>query len=109
MNLAELHHKLITAARLNSPSERVPYGFEARILARLRDAHVVDRWTLWAKALWRASAPCVAVMLLLVTWSFFATTANAPGGNAPRGNLAQEFDNLVLAAATQVQLVASSW
>ena len=35
MNLAELERKLIAAARANPPSDRVPYAFEKRIMARL--------------------------------------------------------------------------
>ena len=37
MNLAELERKLIAAARANPPSDRVPYAFEKRIMARLAE------------------------------------------------------------------------
>ncbi len=72
MNLAELERKLIAAARANPPSDRVPYAFEKRILARLPARPLADGWELWGRALWRAAAPCVAIMLLLGAWSFFA-------------------------------------
>ena len=65
MNLAELERKLIAAARANPPSDRVPYAFEKRILARLAARPTLDRWELWGRALWRAAAPCIAIMLLL--------------------------------------------
>ena len=57
MNLAELERKLIAAARANPPSDRVPYAFEKRIMARLAARPVADGWALWARALWRAAAP----------------------------------------------------
>ena len=72
MNLAELERKLIAAARANPPSDRVPYAFEKRIMARLAARPMADDWELWARALWRAAAPCVAIMVLLGAWSFFA-------------------------------------
>ena len=53
MNLAELERKLIAAARANPPSDRVPYAFEKRIMARLAAWPVADSWALWARALWR--------------------------------------------------------
>ena len=37
MNLAELETKLIAAARCHPPGDRVPYAFEQRVMARLRD------------------------------------------------------------------------
>jgi len=98
MDLDELHRKLIAAARRNPPSERVPHTFEQRILARLRASPVLDAWDLWARALWRASAPCVAVMLLLAAWGWFS-----PAGTPPGNDLSQDFENTVLAAAEPEQ------
>ena len=60
MNLADLERKLIAAARRLPPSEAVPYAFEKRIMAHLRARPALDEWSLWARALWRAAAPCVA-------------------------------------------------
>ena len=42
-----------------------------RIMARLAARPLADDWELWGRALWRAAAPCVAIMLLLGAWSFF--------------------------------------
>ena len=56
MNLTQLERKLIAVARANPPSERVPYAFEKRILARLPAQPMLDRWELWGRALWRAAA-----------------------------------------------------
>ncbi len=78
MNLAELERKLIAAARANPPSDQVPYAFEKRIMARLAARPAMDHCTLWARALWRAAAPCVAIMLLLGAWSFFDPPASSP-------------------------------
>jgi len=97
MNLFELQKKLISAARANPPSERVPLAFEKRILALLPE-RVVDGWAQWGAALWRAAVPCVAIMLVLGAWSYFS----AYPGNAS-SDLSQEIDNTILAAAVQDQ------
>ena len=111
MNLSELERKLVAAARNSPASDRVPFAFEKRILAQLKAVPALDNWTLWGQALWRAAAPCLAVMLLLSTWAFFVSNANAPASNG-LGNtddLSQEFENTVLAAANQEQLADSNW
>jgi|SRR5260370_30347352 hypothetical protein len=97
MNLTELQRKLIAAARATPLSDRVPYAFEKRVLALIAAQPVADVWDAWAGALWRAAAPCVAIMLLLAAW-----TAFAPGSNSS-GDLSQEFENTLLAAADQDQ------
>jgi hypothetical protein len=97
MNLADLHRKLIAAARATPPDDRVPYAFEKRIMARLQARPVLDEWGLWARALWRAAAPCVAVMLLFSAWSFLTPMNN------PVSDLPSDFDNTVLAAAEPEQ------
>ena len=104
MNLAELERKLIATARANPPSERVPYAFEKRIMARLAARPVVDGWALWARALWRAVAPCVAIMLLLGAWSFVASQ-----GSPPANDLSQELEKTLLAAVDQDQPADSAW
>jgi hypothetical protein len=58
----------------------------------------VDDWALWARALWRAAAPCVAITLLLGAWSFFA-----PPSNAPANDLSQQLEQTLLAAVDQEQ------
>jgi hypothetical protein len=98
MNLTELQRKLIAAARATPVSDRVPYAFEKRVLALIATQPVADFWGVWAGALWRAAAPCVAIMLLLAAWAAFA-----PGTNAPSSDLSQEFENTLLAAADQDQ------
>jgi hypothetical protein len=72
MDIATLHQKLIQAARNELVNDRVPYAFEKRIMARLATLPVVDVWTLWSRALWRAAAPCVALTLVLTLWSVYS-------------------------------------
>ena len=95
MNLAELEKKLIAAARLNPPDDRVPYAFEKRITALIA-ARGADRWNFWTRGLWRAAFSCVAVALVCGAVSFF-TPAVADNGN----DLSQDFENTLLASADQ--------
>jgi hypothetical protein len=93
MNLDDLQRRFITAARRHPPSEAVPYAFEKRIMARLRGLRPVDYWAFWAKGLWRAAAPCVVLTILLTAWSLLSTPRVSSNVD-----LAQEFENTVLAA-----------
>jgi len=104
MNLAELERKLIAAARANPPGDRVPYAFEKRIMARLAVRPAADHWALWGRALWRAAAPCVAVMLLLGAWSFFD-----PQTGSSATDLSQQLEQTLLAAVDQDQPADSIW
>ncbi len=97
MKLLELQRKLIAAARANPPGDRVPYAFEKRIMAQLKSCPALDVWALWARALWRAAAPCIAIMLLMSAWTYFNYSASASTGN----DLSQDFENTVLAAVYQ--------
>jgi len=72
MNVAELQKKLLAAARVNPPSDNVPYAFEERIMAQLAAKPTFDFLATWNRTLWRAAAPCVAVTLLLGAWTRFA-------------------------------------
>jgi hypothetical protein len=103
MNQNELHRKLIAAARAHPPSAAVPFKFERRITALIGELAIVDSWGLWAHALWRAAAPCVAITLLLAAWSLFV----APGKSASN-DLSQDLENTVMAAADVDQLPAET-
>ncbi len=94
MNLAQLEHKLITAARLRSPGDGVPFAFEKRVMARLAGRPGWDLTAYWAHALWRAAAPCVAIMVLLCAWSMLSPSASNP-------DFSQQFANTVLAGVDQ--------
>jgi hypothetical protein len=102
MNLTELQRKLLAAARSHTPSDTVPYAFQTRVMARLRCVAVPDSWALWAGALWRATVPCVAIVVLLGAWTFLSSPT------PPQGDLSQDFENTVLAAANQ-QASDSIW
>ncbi len=104
MNLIELQRKLLAAARSDPPSDRVPYAFEKRIMARLKSAPRLDEWALWGRALWRATAPCIAIMVLLCAWSLLA-----PLNHPPASDLSQDFENTVFAAVDQESSTDSLW
>ena len=104
MNVEELQRKLIAAARANPPSDRVPFAFEKRIMARIADKPRLDEWALWSRALWRAAAPCFGIMVLLSAWSFFV-----PATPPPTNDLSQDFENTLVAAVAQDQPADSGW
>jgi hypothetical protein len=93
MNLAELQRKMIAAARVHPPDDRVPYAFDKRIMPLLSAQPIVDKWTLWSRSLWRAAAGCVAVMLLLGAWSLLDSSDKMAASD-----LSQEFEQTVLVA-----------
>jgi hypothetical protein len=96
MNLMDLQTKLLKAARREPVREDVPYAFEKRIMARLSGKTAHDVWAIWSAALWRMTAPCVAIMLLLTAWTF--VSPEAPGTT---GDLDLEIEQAVMAAVDQ--------
>jgi len=94
----DLEKKLISVARANPPSDRVPLAFEKRIMAVILGKPVQDLWAAWAKALWYAAAPCVAVMLLFSGWALVESHKNNQTSTI---DLAQQLDNTLLAAVDQ--------
>jgi hypothetical protein len=71
MNIAALKEKLIRVARRATPSDHVPYTFEKRVMARIAALPKVDVYSFWANNLWRAAAPCAAIMVFFAAWTFF--------------------------------------
>lgn len=69
MNPDPLLQKLFAAARRAAPSDRAPYAFEKRIMARLPALNRPDAWAAWAGGLWRAAASGLAVLLLSGLWA----------------------------------------
>jgi hypothetical protein len=98
MKIVDLEKKLIAVARANPPSDRVPPTFEKRIMALIAGGPVHDLWAVWARALWYAAAPCVAIMLLFSGWAFLETSRS---DQPPTLDLAQQLDNTLLAAVDQ--------
>lgn len=93
MNLDTLQNKLIAAARRDTPSERVPYAFEKRIMARLVKGPHIDLLGAWSTALWRAAVSCVAIMLLSSAWSLWSNHQHS------KAEFSQEFERAVFASA----------
>jgi hypothetical protein len=102
MNVSKLERKLLAAARTSEVSEAVPYAFSKRVMARLTSGKGIDQWSWWAVALWRAAAPCVAIMVGLSAWTYYETQQGT-------SDLSQDFDNTVLAAVQQAQALDSNW
>lgn len=89
----EQREKLIyAAARALPPSDHVPYAFEKRIMAALSGETPVDPWAVWSRLLWRAAAPCVAIMVAMSLWTV-ATSA----GESTSVPLATDLEQTVLA------------
>jgi hypothetical protein len=109
MNLDRIQHRLIATARAHPPSERVPYAFEQRIMARVRALQMPDEWTQWARALWNAAAPCVVIMILMSAWSLF-TPATPPATSNPPApvDLTQALERTLLAGVDQPAISAES-
>ena len=93
MNLDHLQNKLIAAARTATPSDRVPFAFEKRIMARLASGARLDLLGAWSAALWRAAASCVAITLLagaVSLWSHYRHN---------QADFSQEFESALYASA----------
>lgn len=96
MNLDRLQKELLAAARANPPVDRVPLAFEQRVLAHLKSRPAPDLSALWARALWRAAVPCVALMAVLLAVSLLP--ANKPE-SASEQDLSQAFEQTLLASS----------
>ena len=75
-------------------NERTPYAFEKRIMAHIGRGPV-DTVTEWAQLLWRAMAPCLGVMLLVVVVSLASMASD------PAAEEAADLESIVF-APTQV-------
>lgn len=97
MKSGKLERKLLAAAKASPPSDAVPYAFEQRIMACIRQVPVPDALAAWAGGLWRAVAPCVAIALLCGIW----TAVTPQTSTAASANLSEDLEQTVLAAVTQ--------
>jgi hypothetical protein len=100
MNTEELRKKLLAAARANPPSNHVPLAFEKRVIANLAAKPAADIVALWARALWRAAVPCVAVTVLLGAFSFMPTSTTTTNATNEE-DLSQTFEQTLLASSDQ--------
>ena len=92
MKLDNLHQKLIAAARAEQPSDRVPYAFEKRIMARIASGGAVDLLGAWSAALWRAALSCVVVSVVCCACVLWAS-------RRAEMDFSREFDTAVFASA----------
>lgn len=99
MNLQHLQTKLIEVARKNTPGDHVPFAFEKRIMGRLAKP-MLDAWSLWGRALWRAAAACVLAVALISGWSMQIEPATESA------DLTQHFEETVLAALDDQPAIA---
>lgn len=112
MKLDDLQKKLLAAAKAHPPADRVPLAFEKRVLANLKSRPAADLSALWARALWRAVVPCVAVSVVLVTF-LFVPASNTDVTNVTtlpiatsEEDLSQAFEATLLASSDQTE---ESW
>src|SRR5262245_4746878 len=96
MNLEKLRTKLVAAARLDIPSDGVPYAFEKRIMARLQAIKPLDSVTFWSRALWYGAGACAAITLVVSAWSLAPASLQS---NA--ADLSQDLDTAVFAMVNQ--------
>ena len=75
----DILRKMLTETR-EINVDRVPYAFEKRVMAHIKETPqpAVNIWVQWSQALWRATIPCFAVMVLAVVWSNSDSTGNQP-------------------------------
>src|ERR1043166_3595832 len=98
MNLEQLQRKILVIARRNAPSDRVPYAFEQRIMARISSGAVKCE-SIWIHALRRAAASCVVVAALCSAWSF--SPLGQPAARDSAEDFSQAFENTLLAPVNQ--------
>ena len=97
MNLAELHTKLIAAARATALDDRVPYAFEKRVTALLASRVAPEKLDFWVRDLWRAAVSCVGIALLCGVFSILSPATT----NDTDNDLSQTLDNTLLASIDQ--------
>jgi hypothetical protein len=102
MNLVELQKKLIAAARLHQPDDRVPYAFEKRVTALLADRVAPQNLDLWVRGFWRAAVSSVAVAVMCGAWVFFSPATTGSSAD----DLSQSFENTLLASVDQSDATA---
>jgi hypothetical protein len=98
MHLEQLRQRLIGAARGQPLNDRVPYAFEKRIMARLAPHVFVDPWVAWGRALWRAAAPCVAIMCAMTIWTVVSDDLLSS-----KNSLATDLESTVLAPLANLE------
>lgn len=96
MKVTALEQKLLAAARLQKPDDRVPYAFEKRIMALLVERSAAARQVFWTRGLWRAAVSCLALTVVFCAISWYS-----PVGNDDLSELSQDFETTLLASIDQ--------
>ena len=104
MNVSEFKQKLIKAARQCRVDDSVPFGFETRVMARIREVQPTTALEQWSHALWRAVGPCLGITLVLFAWAVFL---GKPA--ASEQDLSQALETTVLAEMEQSTITDLSW
>jgi hypothetical protein len=102
MRFEQLRQKLLTVAKEVPADDRVPYGFEKRIMAMLAGQPIPDVWALWSHALWRAAIPCVAAVVVLVAVSTIVADKNSGVETVAKAeSFSPDFEQTMLAVVDQ--------
>jgi hypothetical protein len=74
--------EMLAKTREIPADDRVPYAFEKRIMAHIKEAPAAaaNLWELWGLSLWRAVVPCLAVMVLVAMWMKAPGETTEPSG-----------------------------
>lgn len=80
--LGQLQTTLLQAARNDAPSDRVPYGFEKRIMALLPKTLHADGLAEWTMAFWRAALSSLGVALVIGAINVSVPSLSSDSGDA---------------------------
>ena len=82
--IEDILDRLLAETRKTPANDRVPYAFEKRIMAHIKEAPaaLADAWSVWAQSLWKAVVPCLAVLVMVAVWMKAPAGATTPQGNA---------------------------
>ena len=65
----DILEQMLAETREIPANDRVPYAFEKRIMAHIKDTPETDTlWEQWSRLLWRAVVPSAAVMILVAVF-----------------------------------------
>jgi len=86
--IEDILDRLLAKTREIPADDRVPYAFEKRIMAHIKEAPatVTDAWLAWSQSLWKAVVPCLAVLVMVAVWMKAPTEGT--GATTPQGNAA---------------------
>ena len=86
IKIEDILERLLTQTREIPANDRVPYAFEKRIMAHIKEAPaaVADVWLAWSQSLWKAVVPCLAVLVMVAVWMNAPT--DGTGATTPQGN-----------------------